>query len=104
MTQKVQPRSEKLLEGKVAIVTGGASGIGMEIARDFLQEGAKVAVFDLNQAPRELHKIGMDDCLSFPLDIRDEMAVKQAIEATETLFGPISILVNNAGIDPKMNC
>jgi 2-hydroxycyclohexanecarboxyl-CoA dehydrogenase len=69
------------LEGKTAIVTGGAAGIGAAIVERFREEGTKVVIFDLNGDPR--------------IDITDYEAVKKAVAAA----GPVDILVNNAGWD-----
>ena len=69
------------LNGKTAIVTGGAAGIGRAIAERFQEEGTKVIVFDLNGTEK--------------VDITDYEAVKRAVEKA----GPVDILVNNAGWD-----
>jgi 3-oxoacyl-[acyl-carrier protein] reductase len=90
------------LKGKVAFVTGGAQGIGKEIARAFAQHGADVLVCDINgdvltRTAEELRKLGTK-VEGFVLDVRDlgacEMAAKKAVDN----FGRIDILVNNAGI------
>lgn len=69
------------LEGRTAIVTGGAAGIGAAIVQRFRDEGVKVVVFDLNGEP--------------PVDVTSYDAVKKAVDAA----GPVDILVNNAGWD-----
>ena len=69
------------LNGKTAIVTGGAAGIGAAIVERFRQEGTKVVIFDLNGDPK--------------VDITDYEAVKKAVADA----GPVDILVNNAGWD-----
>jgi 2-hydroxycyclohexanecarboxyl-CoA dehydrogenase len=69
------------LEGKTAIVTGGAAGIGAAVVRRFQEEGTRVVVFDLNGDPA--------------VDITDYAAVKKAVDAA----GPVDILINNAGWD-----
>ncbi len=69
------------LKGRIAIVTGGAAGIGAEIVRRFQAEGTKAIVFDLKGSPG--------------LDITDYEAVRKAVAAA----GPVDILVNNAGWD-----
>lgn len=91
----------KLLDGKVAFITGSASGIGLEIAKKFAQEGAKVVISDMNaekcqETANSLKEQGFD-ALSAPCDVTDEDAYKQAIELTQKAFGTVDILINNAG-------
>jgi 3-oxoacyl-[acyl-carrier protein] reductase len=90
---------------KVAIVTGGASGIGAATARALAREGARVAVMDMNpsgltQMESEMKKEGYP-FLSFAGDVSQESAVKSLMEQTVSRFGGIDLLVNNAGISPK---
>ncbi|WP_066371179.1 3-hydroxybutyrate dehydrogenase [Neobacillus fumarioli] len=90
------------LEGKTAFITGAASGIGLEIATTFAQEGAKVVLSDLNvekseQAVLELKNEGFE-ALAAPCDVTDEEAFKNSIEVAHQTFGTIDILVNNAGV------
>ncbi len=92
------------LEGKVAIVTGGLRGIGKAIAVSFAQEGAEVAVFDLDaeESPLvgELRKnIGIfkKKCLYKKADITNLQEVRHAVEETIKAFGKVDIIVNNAG-------
>ena len=87
------------LEGKTALVTGGASGIGEAICRRLSQEGAWVAVADLNEAKgvklaRELGK----GSLFVKLDVTQEAEWQAAIETVTAQFGGLDILVNNAGM------
>lgn len=91
----------KLLDGKVAFITGSASGIGLEIAKKFAQEGAKVVISDMNaekcqETANSLKERGFD-ALSAPCDVTDEDNYKQAIELTQKTFGTVDILINNAG-------
>ena len=88
------------LSGKVAIVTGGASGFGEGIARRFAQEGARVAIADLNEdaaqkLAKELSGLAVHADISFGPDVT---ALVQAVRAK---WGEIDILVNNAGIGHK---
>ncbi len=91
-----------MLVGKVAFITGSASGIGLEIAKTFAQEGAKVVISDLNQEKSdivagELREQGYE-AFSAPCDVTDEEAFKGALEVAHSRFGRIDILVNNAGL------
>jgi 3-hydroxybutyrate dehydrogenase len=93
---------QKLLEGKVAFITGSASGIGLEVARKFAQEGAKVVISDLNKEKSnqvaELLKEEGFEAFSAPCDVTDEEAFKNSIDQTVKTFGTIDILINNAGM------
>jgi 3-hydroxybutyrate dehydrogenase len=91
-----------MLVGKVAFITGSASGIGLEIAKTFAQEGAKVVISDLNKeksdsVASELREQGYE-VFSAPCDVTDEEAFKNALESAHGRFGRIDILVNNAGL------
>jgi NAD(P)-dependent dehydrogenase (short-subunit alcohol dehydrogenase family) len=79
---------------KVAIVTGGASGIGAATAKLLAEEGARVAIFDTNP-PAEPP---FENAVSLIADVRSETGVQNAIEEVARRFGCIDILVNNAGI------
>jgi NAD(P)-dependent dehydrogenase (short-subunit alcohol dehydrogenase family) len=98
------------LSGKVAIITGAASGIGAESARLFAQHGAKLLLTDSNAAlgeavAREITAGG--GIVSFaPHDVRDEARWQALVAQTETAYGRLDILLNIAGIsgrDPKLN-
>ena len=89
------------LKDKVAIVTGGASGFGEGIARRFAQEGARVAIADLNEdAAQKLAK--EINGLSVHADISRGSDVKALVQAVRAKWGEIDILVNNAGIGHKL--
>jgi 2-hydroxycyclohexanecarboxyl-CoA dehydrogenase len=88
-------------EGKVALVTGGAGGIGSATASRLAAEGARVAVCDLAaEATRELAAdLGG---LGLVLDVRSDDSIGAAVAATERQLGPIDVLVNNAGIGGEL--
>ena len=87
------------VEGKVALVTGGGSGLGAEDCRLLAAEGAKVLVCDINldAANKVAAEIG-DNAAGFHHDVSSEDDWKAAIAAVEERFGGLNILVNNAGI------
>jgi len=88
------------LKGKVAIVTGGASGFGEGIVRRFAAEGAKVVIADLNADSAQ--KIAKEiDGLAVQTDVSKAADVKALADAAVRKFGEIDILVNNAGIGHK---
>lgn len=87
------------LENKVAIITGGASGIGLAAVKRFVQEGAEVAILDYNeQAGEKVAAQYGDEVAFFKVDVSNQAEVQQAIRAIATHFGKIDILINNAGI------
>lgn len=83
------------LSQKVAVVSGGSSGLGEAVVHSFINLGCKVAILDI-QAPKKEH----NNQLYIKTDIRSEEAVARAIELTETTFGGIHYNVNCAGIAP----
>ena len=91
------------LEGQVVVVTGGGGGIGGATCRRFAQEGAKVAVFDMNLAAAQKVADAIlaagGSAAAFECDITNRAAVDAAVAATEAQLGPIGVLVNNAGWD-----
>ncbi len=96
----------RLLDGKTAIITGGAYGIGRAIAEKFLREGAKVAIFDINEkrlqeTTKKLVSGGI--ICGYNVDVRNQKAIKDALKDVEEKIGPVDILVNNAGINPEAN-
>ena len=91
------------LKDKVAIVTGGAQGIGEAIARRLASEGAEVAILDIQheKAQAVADDIGAKgrNALAVKMDIADSQQVKQAVKEVEDKLGKVDILVNNAGWD-----
>ncbi|MFF5075420.1 glucose 1-dehydrogenase [Actinoplanes sp. NPDC000266] len=86
------------LTGKVAVITGAASGMGVEHARLFIEEGAKVALTDiLEEQGRALAGELGDNALFLRHDVTDPDAWSSVVEATTSAFGPVTVLVNNAG-------
>jgi NAD(P)-dependent dehydrogenase (short-subunit alcohol dehydrogenase family) len=88
--------------GRVALVTGAASGIGRATAVRLAGEGAKVAVADMNQAGAEeataaIHAAG-GDAIALTIDVTDDVAFAALFEQVEQAFGGIDIMVNNAGV------
>ncbi|MFO1328024.1 MAG: 2-hydroxycyclohexanecarboxyl-CoA dehydrogenase [Rubrivivax sp.] len=88
---------------QTVIVTGGGGGIGGALCRRFGAEGAKVAVFDIALDPAEQVAAGIraagGQAQAFRCDITDRASVDAAVAATQAAFGPVDVLVNNAGWD-----
>lgn len=90
------------LEGKIAIVTGAASGIGRGIALRFAKEGVNVVVADVNldgakEVAKEIEKLGRK-ALALKVDVSSSGDVDQMVKTTIEKFGKLDILVNNAGV------
>jgi 3-oxoacyl-[acyl-carrier protein] reductase len=93
------------LEGKVAIVTGGAGGIGEAIVRAIARKGAKMLICDINEdgakkLEESLLRMG-GAALAVRTDISDDQQVRELAQKALSAFGRIDILVNNAGVSPK---
>ena len=97
--------SQRLLEGKVAIITGAAAGIGEATARLFGEEGAHVFILDLNgsgaAAVAEDIRARSGSAFSFAADVRKSDSVRGAIGQAIEQSGRVDILINNAGIYPR---
>jgi 3-oxoacyl-[acyl-carrier protein] reductase len=94
-----------LLQGKVAMITGSATGIGNAVARLFAEHGANVLLMDRNQPPNEatateLERSGVK-ARAVGLDLRDRAGIDAAVADATKVFGSIDILINNAGIYPR---
>jgi NADP-dependent 3-hydroxy acid dehydrogenase YdfG len=90
------------LAGKVCLVTGGGSGIGLAVARAFLEEGARVAIAGRDEAKlrRAAERLTTGDrLLCCPLDVAVSDQVEAAIQDLGARWGPVEILVNNAGLN-----
>lgn len=93
---------EQQLKDRVAIVTGGAQGIGQGICLRFADEGAQVAIFDVNleeakKTAYEVEKSG-GAALALKTDVTDSSEIEDAVKQVLSKFGKIDILVNNAGV------
>lgn len=90
------------ITGKVAIITGAASGMGQATARVFADAGARIALIDINAEPLEAEAAHIAaagvDVRAYALDLADKDAIATTIEQVASDFGGIDILVNNAGI------
>ena len=87
--------------GRTAFVTGGANGVGIGIVRNLLERGAKVAIADIRQdaIDRALQSLDNREVMGVQLDVASRDGFKAAADAVEAQFGPVSILVNNAGVN-----
>ena len=88
--------------GKVAFVTGGASGMGLAMARSFSAAGMKVVIADIEQAALDAvadeFAASNADVLALQLDVTDRAAMQRAAEATIDAFGKVHVVCNNAGV------
>jgi NAD(P)-dependent dehydrogenase (short-subunit alcohol dehydrogenase family) len=93
------------LQGKVALITGGARGIGLGIAQAFIARGAVVALVDLEaqEAQRSAAALGADRAIGIGADVTDSAALEAAVATTVERFGGIDVVVANAGIAPTPN-
>ena len=91
------------LSGKVAFVTGAASGIGLGMAKAFAEAGMKVVITDIRQGALDsaLESFGnlADSVRAIPLDVTDRQAWMAAAHEAERVFGPVHLLCNNAGVN-----
>lgn len=87
--------------GKVVLITGAAGGIGVEAARLFHAQGAKLALVDLNgnQLDQLVTELKATDALTFAADVTKEDQVKAFVQSTKEKFGKIDVFFNNAGIE-----
>ncbi|PKI47027.1 hypothetical protein CRG98_032566, partial [Punica granatum] len=95
------PPSLRRLEGKVAIITGGASGIGESTVRLFVRHGAKVVMADVqdNLGLSLCKELGPEETISYVhCDVTREADVEKAVDAAVSRYGKLDIMYNNAGI------
>ncbi|CAI8615240.1 unnamed protein product [Vicia faba] len=97
--------SKQRLEGKVAIVTGGASGIGEEAVKTFVENGAFVVIADINDelGHHLATSTGLDKVSYHHCDVRDEKQVEQTVSFTLEKYGTLDIMFSNAGIPGPMS-
>lgn len=91
-----------MIEDKIVCITGAASGIGYEIGKEFLNNGAKVVFTDKNEAKlqdvtKKLQQKG-HDCFAIKVDVTSEEDIQHAIDATIEKYGRLDVLINNAGL------
>ncbi|MFT2795864.1 SDR family oxidoreductase [Serratia sp. N21D137] len=92
-------QSKGALQGKVALITGGAAGIGLAIAKCYLQNGAQVVLLD--RAPQVVQiaqQLDQRQALGIVMDVTDKASVEQAVAQANAHFGRLDVLVNSAGI------
>ena len=87
------------LENKTALITGAARGIGLEFAKSYLGEGARVCIadIDIDRARDEVEKLG-ECAFAVHLDVRDQQSIDTAVDQVINRFGQIDILINNAAL------
>ena len=86
------------IEGKIAVITGGASGLGRATAEMMIARGGKVAVLDLNEELAQATAAELGEAKAYQVNVTDDASVTKAIEAVKSDFGAIHINVNCAGI------
>jgi 2-dehydro-3-deoxy-L-rhamnonate dehydrogenase (NAD+) len=94
-----QPNMNRIdLEGRVAIITGGARGIGRAIADRLSASGARVAIWDIDRSVAENTAASIFNVVAFTTDVTDPASIDRALAATHSGIGAPDILINNAGI------
>ncbi len=92
----------KNVEGKVAFVTGGASGLGLAMAHSFTGAGMKVAIADVEDSALEAAKLAFSDTnsevITMKVDVTDRDAMAEARKKTLDAFGKVHVVCNNAGV------
>ena len=85
------------LKNKIAVITGAAGGLGEAMAVALSKQGAKVAIFDIQEGERVTKKLKTKSKF-YKVDMLDEENIKQAINSVKKDFGKIDVLINNAGV------
>ncbi len=90
------------LQNKVAIVTGGASGLGLAACEALVEKGAKVCIFDMNRAIGEqaVSSLGQENACFAEVNVTDEASVSAGIQVCLSTYGALHIVLNSAGIGP----
>ncbi|WP_337048904.1 GolD/DthD family dehydrogenase [Serratia fonticola] len=92
-------QSKGALQGKVALITGGVAGIGLAIAKCYLQNGAQVVLLDrAAQVVQIAQQLDEQQALGIVMDVTDKASVEQAVAQANAYFGRLDVLVNSAGI------
>ncbi|MFV8847834.1 SDR family oxidoreductase [Serratia fonticola] len=92
-------QSKGALQGKVALITGGAAGIGLAIAKCYLQNGTQVVLLDrAAQVVQIAQQLDEQQALGIVMDVTDKASVEQAVAQANAHFGRLDVLVNSAGI------
>lgn len=92
------------LHGKVAVVTGGAQGLGRAMAELFVAHGARVVIADVDRATGEAAAAEIGASARFhPADVTDPDQIEALLDAAEAAFGPVDVMVNNAAVSAEMH-
>ena len=98
----ISKRREYDFKGKTVLITGGSRGLGLVMARQFADEGARIAICARDKAELERARMDLEtqgaDVLTVVCDIRDQSQVNQMVEDVRARFGKVDVLVNNAGV------
>jgi len=87
-----------LLDGKVAIITGSATGLGAAIARRFAADGARTVISDINAEAAGATAATIDEAMAIPADVTDERQAQDLVDRTVAQLGGLHIMVANAGV------
>ena len=87
------------VEGRVAFITGGGSGVGLGMAKAFVSAGMRVAIADVRPDHLEAATAELDDVHAIRLDVTDREAFARAADETERVLGKVHVLCNNAGVN-----
>ncbi|WP_306256770.1 SDR family NAD(P)-dependent oxidoreductase [Pararhizobium sp. IMCC21322] len=86
------------IKGKIVVITGASGGIGMALVKGFADAGANVVAADLDPSRVDAAMEARNNVLCIALDVTDEAGIEDMLKATRERFGPVEVLVNNAGI------